>query len=109
MCFETWNSTRVRNTSSFRLLLYVYTMAVFTQMFVRQVGVAGFHALVAAHHDGDVSVVQYVVADAADERPSHLAHAPRAHDDQRGVLRLGSLHHRLAHFPSHLFHLTTEL
>jgi len=74
--------------------------------------IGGGKMRVAAHGYGAVHVVQHVVADAAEDRPSQTAQTARPEHHHRRVLLLRQLHDRLArilaelhhHPPGHLFH-----
>ena len=50
----------------------------------------------ATHCDGAVCMVDEVVADAAEDRTTHLAHATRARHDHDGLLLLGDATDHLA-------------
>ena len=54
----------------------------------------------AADCDGAVGVVDEVIADAAEDRTSHLAHASRARHDHDGLLLLRDATDHLAGLPS---------
>ena len=70
------------------LLLVVVVVVVTVVVFLQR--------LVPADEDGDVSVVQDVVADGAQESAPDLAHAPCARHDARHALRFRRLHDGVA-------------